>query len=94
MAILRGLGTVVLWRVVSVLGPDLGLPAPETPFFTVLRADLVPEMESSKHNLCGEEALSDWPVDSGQFLRNSLYVLSWLRRANQVIEEFSEQTGR
>lgn len=62
-----------------VLGPDLGLTALETPFFTVLRAALVVETVTQPQHLLWEEALSDSPMDNGQFLRDSLHGVSSLR---------------
>lgn len=43
---MAAMGTAVPRRVTSVLEPDLGLTALETPFFSVLRANMVLEMES------------------------------------------------
>lgn len=57
MAALCGLGAAVPCRDTSVLGPDLGLTVLETPFFTVLRADLVVEMESSSRSPYSERRL-------------------------------------
>lgn len=64
----------------SVVGPDVGLIALETLYFTVPRVDLVVERESPNHSLDTERTLSLTAHEHCQLLRDSLHGVSSLRK--------------